>query len=148
MNIADLSIQKAFVEGINEVFSIMFTEKVKIYLLDTEKTKENIYGEAKEKTYKKGIEIVCKIIYNVSESNKELSKNIIKANITVPIKQLLENKILFNSVDDIRYLECAVFEHNGNIFEVDEVTPKTLIAEMWQMIDFNCSLKTKTSLKR
>ena len=52
---ADLSIQKDFIEGTHEIFSTMFndgkTTGINLYLM-SEKTKANVYGESKYKMYK------------------------------------------------------------------------------------------------
>ena len=53
----------AFLEGIQELFQIMFNEKkVLYYPMDTQKTTTNIYGETSEKVYSEPIPLSAKIV--------------------------------------------------------------------------------------
>lgn len=139
---ADLSIQQAFVDGINEVFEIMFTDRCLMSVLDESQTL-NIYNEAKDRNYKEPFEIVAKIVMTASESEDSFQATTLSAVVTVPVKQLILHDIPFKEPQDIKNLEKVRFHYDGRVLEVDSVTPKTLVADMWQMFEFKCkTLKT------
>ena len=58
---ADESIRKDFVDGVQEIFSTLFNDGVSdgidLYLLSTQ-TKKNVYKESKVKIYQKPIKLV------------------------------------------------------------------------------------------
>lgn len=142
---ADLSIQQAFVDGINEVFEIMFTDRCLMSVLD-ENQKLNIYNETKERNYKEPFEVVAKIVMASTESEDAFQKNNLSAVVTLPVKQLILNEIPFKEPQDIKNLEKVRFHYDGRVLEVDSVTPKTLVADMWQMFEFKCkTLKTNVT---
>ena len=142
---ADLSIQQAFVDGINEVFEIMFTDRCLMSVLD-ENQKLNIYNETKERNYKEPFEVVAKIVMDSTESEDAFQKNNLSAVVTLPVKQLILNEIPFKEPQDIKNLEKVIFQYDGRVLEVDSVTPKTLVADMWQMFEFKCkTLKTNVT---
>ena len=60
--LADLGIQNAFLDGIEKVFSIMFTDRALFCPLDLENTSpDSLYQETSDKKYKEGIPLVAKI---------------------------------------------------------------------------------------
>lgn len=135
---ADLDIQEAFLEGLEEVFSIMFTDRCNILLLDDRKTKTNIYGESKTKVYKEPIPLVCKVVLSTEKEENPHFSNKVSAVITVPTRQFITNEIAHTSKEDLELLEKAAFEYDGLMFEVSKVNPKTMVADMWQIYEFSC----------
>ena len=137
---ADASIQNAFIEGINEVFSIMFTEECVWYRMDQNSSSPiNIYKEQKEIVYFPPIKVVAKVVLNVSDPNNAFEENKVSSIVTIPTKQLIENSIPFYTEEDIKSLEKGYFKYSDITLNIDSVTPKTLVADIWQMFEFKCS---------
>lgn len=146
---ADLEIQNAFLDGINEVFSIMFTDQVKIYFLDVEGSKTNIYGECKEPVYKDPLTLVAKVSMDISYDSKDSSdssffRETSNATIVIPAKQFILNEIPYEDEKALETLRRCEFEFSGYRFEVITVNLKTLIADKWQLCEFNCTSKRGT----
>lgn len=136
---ADLSIQNAFIEGINEVYYLMFTDRVKMYLWNPDaNVSDDVYAEEFVKHYFEPIEIVAKVQMFTLESERYIEKANVGYTITVPVKQFLVNNIPFYNDSDLRYIEKSMFEYNGLKMVSNRVNPKTLVADIWQFFDFQC----------
>lgn len=142
---ADKDIQNAFIDGINEVFEIMFTDRVKLLLMSDE-TEVNIYQESKDKKYLDPIFIVAKVSLTKEEGEEPVQVNQVSATLRVPVKQFIKNNIPFSSDDDMRHLEKSLIEYDGFIFEVDSVKPDTMVADIWQVFVFKCKAVKKGSV--
>lgn len=143
---ADLEIQNAFLEGINEVFSIMFTDQVKMFFLDVDKSKRNIYEECKDPVYSDPVLMVAKVVMDVSYDSQDSSESTYfretaNATITIPAKQFIDKGIPYDTELALETLRRCEFEYSGFRFEVLSVTPKTLVADKWQLCDFSCTSK-------
>ncbi len=146
---ADLEIQNAFLEGINEVFSIMFTDKCKLYFLDTESTETNVYNETPEKRYKEPIEIVAKVVPSVSSENDDaFFKDSNACTVIIPSKQLIDNGIPFSTSGDFEEFSRCKVEYGGYSYRVTSAYPKTLVADMYQIVELSCIELRKDSLGR
>jgi hypothetical protein len=133
------NIQDAFLEGINEVFSIMFTENCEMYVLSDD-YETNIYGETKKKKYEGPIPVVAKIVLSaIDDEASSTFKDIVRtATITLPTKQLIDNGIGYETREELKKLEQMKFVYRGLEFLVTKVNPKTLVADIWQMYEFRC----------
>lgn len=140
---ADLDVQQAFLDGIEEVFLIMFTDRCNLLLLDLGSTQVNVYGESKTKVYKDPIPLVCKVVLSTEKGENPQFSTQVSAVITVPTKQLITNEIPHRTKEDLEFLEKACFEYDGLVFEVSKVNPKTLVADVWQMYEFTCVMPKK-----
>ena len=65
---ADLSIQKSFLDGMQEVFKTMFTDQIVLKYMDTEMTYKNVYEESTAKVYGDPITLVGKVNLNVTQA--------------------------------------------------------------------------------
>lgn len=140
-------IQRAFLEGMEEVFSIMFTEHCFMYFLDTENTKTNIYGETRTKVYKDPYELIAKV-ENSHLKGEEPTETVIRSvTITIPTKQFLDNNIPCYSESDWEEMRKAKFSYEGVTYLVTNVEPKTLVADSWQFFKFSCTEDKKNSIK-
>lgn len=142
------SIQKAFLDGIELVFSIMFTEHCKMYFLDTGNTETNVYGETTNKQYGEPVELVAKVIYNHPKGEDPEEEVIRKATIKIPTKQFITNGIPFLSEEDWEKFRKAKFSYEGTTYLVDAVKPMTLVADIWQFFEFYCTEDKKSSINR
>lgn len=144
---ADLEIQNAFLDGIEELFSIMFTDRLHLSLLDEESTQVNVYDEdVTEKVYREPIQLVGRIKTTFLQGEDPVEGVQIDAVVTVPTKQLITKNIPHQTDEDLETLKKAKFSYDGFEYLVEKVTPKTLVADKWQMYDFSCRVDKKTSL--
>lgn len=144
---ADLDIQNAFLDGIEEVFSIMFTDRALLCLMDEEATQTNVYDETPEKFYQDPIALVAKITTTFEQGELPIEEVQIDALFTVPTKQLITNLIPHETEEDLETLKKGKFVYDGTEYLIAKVKPKTLVADKWQMYDFSCYVDKKTSLK-
>lgn len=145
-SMADLSIQNAFLDGLEEVYSIMFTNRLELRLLDEDETEVNIYGESPEKVYQKSIQLVGRIQTTFEQGDDPVEGVKIDAVITIPTKQLISNQIPHQTEENLETLRKAKFSYDGFEYLVEKVVPKTLVADKWQLYEFSCRVDKKTSL--
>ena len=143
---ADLEIQNAFLDGIEEIFSIMFTDRLNLSLLDEESTYVNIYDETSEKMYQLPIQLIGRIKTTFKQGEEPIEGVQVDAVITIPTKQLITKNIPHQTEDDLETLKKGKFSYDGFEYLIDKVTPKTLVADKLQMYDFACHIDKKTSL--
>ena len=145
---ADLSIQNAFLDGIEEIFSIMFTDRIELSHLDAKSTEVNIYDEViEDKVYHDPILLVGRIQTTFTQGELPIEGVQIDAVITIPTKQFITKGILHETEEDLEALKKAKFSYDGFEYLVDKVVPKTLVADKWQMYDFMCHKDKKSSLQ-
>ena len=138
---ADLSIQKDFVDGIQDLFTTLFTDGVtdgvNLYLM-SEKTKTNVYGENKYKLYKapKLLVAQAKVTPTQGEQDVEVIKD--KATFTIPLKSLQENGLGVTNAD-LDYMRKGVIEFHGVYYTIDNIIPKAYIADVFLMYTFECT---------
>ena len=143
---ADLEIQNAFLDGIEEIFSIMFTDRLLFSFLNERATKVNVYEESLEKVYQEPIQLIGRITTTFTQGEDPVESVQTKAVITIPTKQLITHKIPHQMESDLETLKKAKFSYDGFEYVIDKVTPKTLVADKWQMYEFACHIDKKTSL--
>lgn len=143
---ANLEIQNAFLDGIEEVFQIMFTDVAELRLLDEENTKVNVYNETLEKVYKEPVNLVAKVTTTFTQGELYVESVKIDAVFSIPTKQLITNEIPHETSEDLELLKKAKFTYKGFDYLIKKVTPKTLVADMWQVYDFECYVESNSSL--
>lgn len=144
---ADLSIQNAFLDGIEEVFSIMFTDQAEFFMMDDLYTGTNIYKESRKKFYLDPIKLVAKVTTTFAQGDLYVEGVKIDAVFTVPTKQLISNKIPHTTEADLDILRRGKFRYAGFDYLVKVVSPRTLVADVWQMYEFQCYVDKKSSLR-
>lgn len=143
---ADLEIQNAFLDGIEEIFSLMFTDRLYLSLLNEEETTVNIYGESSYKVYRDPIQLIGRINTTFEQGEDPIEGVQTKAVVTIPTKQLITKNIPHQTEEDFETLKKGKFSYDGFEYLIDKVRPKTLVADKWQMYDFECHIDKKTSL--
>ena len=138
-------IQKAFLEGINEVYSTLFTDGkqdgVKLYLLDSS-TKGGIYRESKVKRYKRPVLLVCKAQLNPSKTDESVESEIkTHPKFTVPTQSLLDNGIECQKECDLDTLKRGYMEFHNSFYEIKNVTPNTFLADTFMTLLFECEYR-------
>ena len=138
---ADLSIRKDFVDGIQEVFTTLFndgvSDGVNLYLL-SDKTKTNVYGENKFKIYKKPILLVAKAQLTPTQGVQDVETIKDKAIFTIPLKSLQNNNLGVTN-KDLDELRKGVIEFHGVFYSIDNISPKAYIEDVFLMYQFDCT---------
>ena len=143
---ADLNIQNAFLDGIEEIYSIMFTDRLRFSLLDEQATSVNVYEETIDKKYLDPISLIGRVQTSFTQGKEPIESVQIDATITIPTKQLITNELPHTTESDLETLRKGKFEYDGFEYLVEKVVPKTLVADKWQMYDFMCKVDKKSSL--
>lgn len=142
----DKEIQEAFVDGMNEVYSVMFTDGVndgvKLYLLDPS-TEGGFYKESKVKKYKKPVLLVAKAQTNMKVKGDEVIESDIKnlPKFTVPYKSMRDNNIPCQSESDWDVLKRGFIEFHEAFYEIKSVKPQTFVEDLFLTVLFECEYR-------
>lgn len=135
----NLSVQKAFLSGLQTIYKELFQYGY-IRLLDTSSTEvDDVYGETKHKAYKPPIEILCHFVRIRAKDKDPVKETDEKVTIKVPVKELQDNNIPFETHEDLRALKQAVIIFNHEAYQIDEVDTKSMVAGQFLVISFDCS---------
>ena len=142
----DKEIQEAFVDGMNEVYSVMFTDGVndgvKLYLLD-QSTEGGFYKESKVKKYKKPVLLVAKAQTNMKVKGDEVIESDIKnlPKFTVPYKSMRDNNIPCQTEKDWDILKRGFIEFHEAFYEIKSAKPQTFVEDLFLTILFECEYR-------
>lgn len=138
---ADLSIQKDFIDGVHEIFTTMFndgeTDGIKLYLL-SDKTKTNVYKESKYKKYKAPKMLVAQARLTPTQGEQDVEVIKDKAVFIVPLKSLQERELGVTNAD-LDEMRNGVIEFHGTFYTVDNILPKAYIEDVFLMYHFVCT---------
>lgn len=144
---ADLEIQNAFLDGIEEIYSIMFTDRLMLSLMNEELTVTNVYDETPDKIYYDPIQLIGRIKVSVEQGENPVENLQVDAVITIPTKQLMTYEIPHENWEDLETLRKGKFKYDDIEYLIDEIRPTTLVADKWQMYNFYCSKDKLPSLR-
>lgn len=142
----DKEIQEAFVDGMNEVYSVMFTDGVndgvKLYLLDPS-TEGGFYKESKVKKYKKPVLLVAKAQTNMKVKGDEVVESDVKnlPKFTIPYKSMRDNNIPCQSESDWDVLKRGFIEFHEAFYEIKSAKPQTFVEDLFLTILFECEYR-------
>ena len=138
---ADLSIRKDFVDGVQEIFTTLFNDGVsdgiKLYLLN-ENTKTNVYGENKYKMYKQPIGLPAKATLTPTQGVEDIKGIKDQATFVVPLKALQNNDLGVTNAD-LDKMRKGVIEFHGVFYTIDNILPKAYIEDVFLMYQFVCT---------
>lgn len=138
---ADESIRKDFVDGVQEIFTTLFNDGVKdgldLYLL-SDKTQKNVYGEAKVKVYQPPIKLVTQAHINPTQGEQDVETIKGNAQFVVPLKDM-QDKGLDVSTKGLEILRKGVICFHDTIYTIDNITPKAYIEDVFLMYTFMCT---------
>lgn len=138
---ADESIRKDFVEGVQEIFTTLFNGGVEdgldLYLLSTQ-TKKNVYGENKVKLYQKPIKLVTQAHINPVQGEQDTETVKADAEFVVPLKDL-QDKGIDVSTKGLAVLRQGIIEFHGTFYLIDNVIPKAYVEDVFLMYTFVCT---------
>lgn len=138
---ADLSIRKDFVDGVQEIFTTLFndgeSDGIKLYLL-SEDTTTNVYRESKYKVYHppKMLATQARLTPTQGEQDVETVKD--RAVFVVPLKSLQERGLGVTN-DDLDIMRKGVIEFHGVFYTIDNILPKAYIEDVFLMYHFVCT---------
>ena len=142
----DKEIQEAFVDGMNEVYSVMFTDGVndgvKLYLLDPS-TEGGFYKESKVKKYKKPVLLVAKAQTNMKVKGDGVIESDVKnlPKFTVPYKSMRDNNIPCQTENDWDILKRGFIEFHEAFYEIKSAKPQTFVEDLFLTILFECEYR-------
>lgn len=142
----DKEIQEAFVDGMNEVYSVMFTDGVndgvKMYLLDPS-TEGGFYKESKVKKYKKPVLLVAKAQTNMKVKGDEVVESDVKnlPKFTIPYKSMRDNNIPCQTEKDWDILKRGFIEFHEAFYEIKSAKPQTFVEDLFLTILFECEYR-------
>ena len=135
----NLSVQKAFLSGLQTIYKELFQYGY-IRFLDTSSTEvDDVYGETKHKVYKPPIEILCHFVRIRTKDKDPVKETDEKVTIKVPVKEFQDNGIPFETHNDLKVLRQAVIIFNSEAYQIDEVDTKSMVAGQFLVISFDCS---------
>lgn len=136
---ADLNIQKDFIEGIYEIYSTMFNDGVNdgIYLYTYINDVDDLYGEDKYRKFSKPKLLVAKanLYPEQPEEYIEEVKDIV--HFIVPYKSLLDNGIGVTS-KELRELRKSYIYFDGMFYDIVVIKPLAYVENVFLTYDFTC----------
>ena len=136
---ADLEIQKDFIEGVNEIYETLFSDgKVDgVYFYPYKNTKLGIYQEDRDKTYKEPILLSAKVQLTPTNSKEDIE--VIKglAKITIPFKALTDNN-LDVSTEGLIELRKGYLKYKNTFYEIINIKPQTFVEDVFLTYLFEC----------
>ena len=138
---ADLSIRKDFVDGVQEIFTTLFndgvTDGLSLYLM-SDKTKANVYGENKYKMYKAPKMLVTQARLNPTQGEQDVKGIKDNAVFVVPLKSLQDQELGVTN-KDLDVMRKGVIEFHGVFYTIDNILPKAYIEDVFLLYHFECT---------
>lgn len=138
---ADESIRKDFVDGVQEIFTTLFNDGVedgiKLYLM-SDKTKTNVYGESKYKMYQAPKMLTTQARLTPTQGEQDVKAIKDSAVFVVPLKSLQNQKLGVTNAD-LDILRKGVIEFHGVFYTIDNILPKAYIEDVFLMYHFVCT---------
>lgn len=138
---ADVSIQKDFIDGINEVYSIMFTDGVNdgVYFYPLyEPEKKSVYGEVKYKQYLSPVLLVAKASLTPEQGEEDIKTIKERAVFTIPYKALRDNEIDVSNKNLVN-LRKGLIKYKDTFYDIDNIKPSTFVADTFLTYIFECT---------
>ena len=136
----DLSIQKAFLDGMKELWDTVFTT-VDLVLLDTDNTIINeVYGEVVgDKVYLPPLTLPAKVDLSLHELSDDTEGKSYNATCRFPTKVFLDNNIDLSVKKGLDILRKAKIEYQGAEYEIQDIKPQTNIQGVYLFYQFLCN---------
>lgn len=144
---ADMSIQKEFIDGINEVYSTMFTDGVSdgVYFYPLyEPPSKGVYGEVKYKQYLEPKLLVAKVSLTPQQGEEDIKTIEEYAVFTVPYKSLRDSGVDVSN-KNLPELRKGLIKYKDTFYSVDNVKPNTFVADVFLTYVFECTEELDTT---
>ena len=141
----DKRIHQEFLEGIYEVYSVVFTDGkndgIELYRL-SDSNYSGFYKELKVKKYKKPVLLVAKAVSAIQPSEVEVQNDVLDVpTFIVPYKSLLDNNVSCQTEDDWNYLNRSFIKFHEAYYEVKSTKPGVFIEDSFMTITFVCEYR-------
>ena len=141
MALAD--IQKAFIDGVEQIYSTMFTDGVndgvELFYLDEDSTKvDSVYRESKVKKYKDPIMLVANAKLSFTDQEEYVMDKKYDAVFKVPYKSLMEHDCDV-SKDGLKVMQRGKIDFHGVSYKIDEIKPTTFVENVFLIYEFCCT---------
>lgn len=131
------SIQKQFLDSIQEVYATLMTNQIFLKLLDEENTDTNVYDETGDKKYLTPIQLVGKFVLSSNEGEEVVEgvQEFVVA--TIPTKELI-TKSVPHTPQDYDTLRKGVISYKSEDYTVVDIKPRVNIDDCFMFYDFVC----------
>lgn len=139
---ADLSIRKDFVDGVQEIFTTLFndgvTDGLDLYLMSENTSSNNVYRENKYKMYKVPKRLVTQARLTPTQGEKDVEVIKDKAVFVVPLRSLQDNNLGVTN-NDLDIMRKGMIKFHGVYYTIDNILPKAYIEDVFLMYYFVCT---------
>lgn len=139
---ADLSIRKDFVDGVQEIFTTLFndgvTDGLDLYLMSENTSSNNVYRENKYKMYKAPKRLVTQARLTPTQGEKDVEVIKDKAVFVVPLRSLQDNNLGVTN-NDLDIMRKGMIKFHGVYYTIDNILPKAYIEDVFLMYYFVCT---------
>jgi hypothetical protein len=138
-------ISDAFLEGMQELYSIMFTKEIYLSLLK-EEVDLNIFRETEEEEYHDPIAITGKVAVSTESADEREALENVKYDFifTIPTKELIDKSIPHRP-QDFLLLKKAKITYQNVSYDINYVQPTTNIEGVYLFYMFYCAEISKES---
>ena len=142
---AHTDIQEAFIDGIHEIYSIMFTDGeedgIDLYFLDDKDTKvDSVYRESKNKKYGKPIRLVSHANLAPTVQDEPIKDIEYDAIFKVPLKEFVTHKIDVTPTG-LDTMRKGKVNFKGKDYEIINILPTTFVRDVFLVYQFVCKEK-------
>lgn len=138
----DKDIWKAFYDGTNEVFDVMFNngkENDGILFYPIFEPKDlGVYNEVKQRQYLDPIPLIAKVELTPTQGEEDVETIKGVAIFTVPFKSLNENGIDVSN-KNLPQLRKGKIQFKDTFYEIDNISPKTFVENTYMFYKFECT---------
>lgn len=140
---ADKSIRKDFVDGVQEIFTTLFNDGSEdndgiFYYALSNKTTTNVYGETRDKVYKQPILLVASAHLTPTQGQQDTESVKDVARFTVPLKSLQENNLGVTN-NDLAEMRRGLIKFHDVFYLIDNIKPKAYVEDVFLMYDLECT---------
>ena len=139
---ADLSIRKDFVDGVQEIFTTLFndgvTDGLDLYLMSENTSSNNVYRENKYKMYKAPKRLVTQARLTPTQGEKDVEVIKDKAVFVVPLRSLQDNNLGVTN-NDLDIMRKGMIKFHDVYYTIDNILPKAYIEDVFLMYYFVCT---------
>lgn len=137
---ADSNIQNAFINGIDEIYTKVFTDGINdgvYYYPYVDNPNKGIYQEDRFKEYGEPLLLVARVIVTPEVKEQDVKEPIAKAVITVTFKSLRDNG-LDTSIQNLKELKKGYLRYKDTYYEIKKIKPQSFIADTYLTYAFEC----------
>lgn len=132
-------ISNAFLDGMYELFDIMFTNHLDFSFMDEEQTYiDDLYKESEHKKYLEPVSLLGKVVPDLPHAENPKMGVEKTLTITVPAKSFILQGI-DTSPQNYEKIRKARITFEGVDYNIVSFKPKTLVAETYLFYEIKCS---------